>query len=176
MKQNDILYMDALCCLFIKARQVLGTVRLQLCKMGARMHQGKQYLERLIEISLPQIPVLGILGSECIALDLIGTKDSLHLADGVIHGVVFFQLLGIVACAVIQHSGLQPEKHTSHKHDVALMLSNMAAQMQVLHLSTLNSTTKACITMTLHDSCCSVQCTCGEHVCKLKHSNKSICH
>lgn len=154
--------MDASCCLFFTARQAWRTVRLQLCKMGAIMHQGKQYLECLIQISLPQITILGVLGSECIALDLIGTKDSLHLADGVIHGVVLFQLLGIVACAVMQQSGLLPENHASHKHCVPCCF-----QMQMHRckcLSILNSTRQACITMTLHEPYCSVQCTCGNAV------------
>ncbi len=55
-------------------------------------------LESLIEVALPQVSILGILGFEGIALDLIGTKNALHLTDGVIDSVVFFKLLGIVTC------------------------------------------------------------------------------
>ena len=55
-------------------------------------------LESLIEVALPQVPILGILGLEGITLDLIGTKNALHLTDGVIDSVVFFKLLGIITC------------------------------------------------------------------------------
>ncbi len=55
-------------------------------------------LESLVEVALPQVPILGILGFEGVALDLIGTKNALYLTDGVIDSVVFFKLLGIVAC------------------------------------------------------------------------------
>ena len=57
-------------------------------------------LESLIEVALPQVSILGILGFEGIALDLIGTKNALHLTDGVIDSVVFFKLLGVVACTM----------------------------------------------------------------------------
>ena len=55
-------------------------------------------LESLVQVALPQVSILGILGFEGIALDLIGTKNALHLTDSVIDSVVFFKLLGIVAC------------------------------------------------------------------------------
>ena len=96
-------------------------------------------LESLVEVALPQVPVLGILGFEGIALDLIGTKNALHFTDGVIDSVVFFKLLGIVACTkqmYINSATLTTDLNSAESSEV-VVISQQTAQheksLQGLH-------------------------------------------
>lgn len=93
-------------------------------------------LESLIEVALPQVPILGILGFEGIALDLIGTKNALHLADGIIDSVVFFKLLGIITCTKQKH--IKPAKLTTAP------ISAENSRGKLLHHSRLHSIERAC--------------------------------
>ena len=56
------------------------------------------HLQGDAQILLPEVVKLSKLSLEGLALGLIGQDHRLQLADGSIHVVILFKLLGVVAC------------------------------------------------------------------------------